>query len=99
MKNASQIMDTTLMATGTIFGLANIEHILGVVLLIIQIAWFMTKLILASYKSIKEGESLDEHDDEVDEFIDTLNGIKNDIADKRAENEEQLKNEEQNGGE
>ena len=99
MKNFFAVTDTVLMATGTIFGIANIEHILGVILLIIQIAWLMTKLIVASYKSIKEGEPLDEHDEEVDEFIDTLNGIKNDLADKRAENEEQLKNEEQNGGE
>lgn len=92
MKNANTV-DYIVMSAGTIFGIANIEHILGIVLLVIQIAWFMTKLIYSSYKSIKENEDLSHLDDEVDEFTDTINSIKDKIAKDRAENEEKLKGE------
>lgn len=53
MKPNSQNIDFLLMATGFTYSIANIEQVLGIIILIIQIIWFSLKLYI-KFKEISK---------------------------------------------
>lgn len=75
MKDATKTVDFLLMATGFTYGYANIEQILGIIILIIQIIWFLLKIIV-KVKDIANGgittEEVDELKEELDEFVEEV---------------------------
>ena len=75
VNKATDIVDCTLLSVGTLYSLENIEHILGVIILVIQLAWLCTKLGVAIYKKIKSGGNLSELDGDVGQITGTLGDI------------------------
>ena len=75
MRESEKIVDVCLLTIGTATGLANIEHILGIIILAIQIAWLFTKFIVKVFNTIKNNESLDILDDDVGSVIGSLKNV------------------------
>lgn len=76
MGETEKVVDSCLLIVGTATGLANIEHILGIIILVIQLAWLLTKLIVKIINTINNNESLDNLDDDVGSVIDQLDIFK-----------------------
>lgn len=76
MGETEKVVDVCLLTVGTVTGLANIEHILGIIILIIQLAWLLTKLVVKIFYTIKHNESLDILNDDVGSVIGSLKDIK-----------------------
>lgn len=77
MGEAEKLVDVCLLTVGTATGLANIEHILGIIILVIQLAWLLTKLIVKIVNAIKHNKSLDTLDPDVGSVIGHLENFKN----------------------
>ena len=80
MKITENIVDGCLLTVGTVTGLANIEHILGIIILVIQLTWLLIKLIVKIVRAIKGNKPLENLNDDVgsvigkiSDFRDTLN--------------------------
>lgn len=69
MGETEKVVDVCLLTVGTATGLANIEHILGIIILVIQLAWLITKLVVKIVNTVKNNESLDTLDDDVGSVI------------------------------
>ena len=76
MGETEKVVDVCLLTVGTATGLANIEHILGIIILVIQLAWLLTKLLVKIVIAIKHNENLDNLDDDVGSVISHLETIK-----------------------
>lgn len=72
MGEIEKVVDVCLLTAGTATGIANIEHILGIIILVIQLAWLLTKLIVKIVNTIKHNENLDALDDDVGSVIGQL---------------------------
>lgn len=79
MKNVENVVDVAMLTVGSTYSLANIEHILGVIILIIQLTWILTKLIVKIVNTAKSNGSLDALDKNVDDVIEKLEDIKENI--------------------
>lgn len=86
MKNTN-IVDYMMILTGSIYSLANIEHILGIIILVIQLAWIIIKLGYKVYTKIKKGGDIAELEGDVKDTIDNLEDIKNSINTEDKKNE------------
>ena len=75
MNNIKNAVDYSLIAVGSVISFANIETILGIVLLIIQISWLLTKLIYKIVITIKQKGNLDELDKEVTDITEVIETI------------------------
>lgn len=76
MGETEKVVDSFLLVVGTATGLANIEHILGIIILVIQLAWLLTKLVVKIVNAIKHNENLDTLDDDVGSVIGQLEMFK-----------------------
>lgn len=92
MGNTEKIIDTCLLTTGSIYSLANIEHILGIIILIIQLLWIMIKLVVKIVNTIKKKESLNLLDDDFSSAIGSLSDIMTSLNsdDKEVDNEQDI---------
>lgn len=79
MNTANNTIDTLLLITGTATGLANIESILGVIILVVQLLWLVFKLVYKIIASIKNKTSLDLLDKEVEDIVEVIEESKNNI--------------------
>ena len=79
MGNLEKIIDGCLLTIGTATGLANIEHILGIVLLVIQLLWFIVKLLIKIVNSLKNKKRLDMRDIDVGSVINIIDDIKDEL--------------------
>ena len=89
MGETEKVVDVCLLTVGTATGLANFEHILGIIILVIQLAWLLTKLIVKIINTIKNNENLDTLDDDVGSVIGQLEIFK----DTQISNEVDIENE------
>ena len=92
LNRATEVVDCALLSVGTLYSMENIEHVLGVVILVIQLAWLCTKLGVAIYKKIKSGGNLSELDGDVGDITGTLGDII-DAVDKLDDEKEEEKSE------
>lgn len=90
MGNKTELVDVSMLTIGTWYGLENIEQILGIIILVIQLAWLLIKLGCAIYRKIKNKEDLSTLDGNVSEAI----GIVGEIID-RIDDMQEEKNDEQ----
>ena len=72
MKDINAIVDTTLLTVGTVYSLDNLDHILGIIIMVLNIVWLLTKLVVKVVNTIKSRGNLDELDDEVEGIVDIL---------------------------
>ena len=75
----NDIIDYTMILTGSIYSLANIEHILGIVILSIQLIWIISKLVYKVIEKIKKREPLEDLDEDVKDTIEDLTDIYEDL--------------------
>ena len=75
MSNTNDVVDGFLLAIGSAYSLANLEQTLGVVILIIQLIWLITKLAFKIYISIKTKELSTIINDDVFEVVDIIDDI------------------------
>lgn len=70
-------IDTLLMTLSGVYSITNIEHILGIVLMVIDIIWILFKAILKIYSVIKKRSVNIDHNI-IDVMENLLEGIEND---------------------
>ena len=70
-------VDGVFIALGTAWSLANIQTILGIIVLVLQIVWLLTKIIVKVEKKVKAGEDISVLDDEVDDVISIIDKYAN----------------------
>ena len=70
MKETVKFVDTFLLTTGIFYSLANIEQILGIIILIVQIMWFAVKIFYKIKDHLADGHLSEE------EYQDVNNDIK-----------------------
>ena len=75
MSNAKDIVDYSLIAMGTTVSIANIESILGIIMLSIQGLWLAIKLVIKVIDYIKNKKNLTELDGEVEDLVDFVGDI------------------------
>lgn len=75
MKNIHNTIDNILIALGATWSLANIQTLLGIIVLVFQILWLTFKLIVKIINKIKTKGNLDDLDTEVDKITDKINSI------------------------
>ena len=69
-------IDTCLLTVGSIYSLANLEEVLGIIILVIQLSWIITKFVLKILKTKNQKTEVEYIDQEVDTFVDNLKEIK-----------------------
>ena len=92
MNNTENIIDGCLLTVGTVTGLANIEHILGIIILVIQLAWIITKLVVKIVKAIKSDVPLEELDDDVGSVVGQLSVFKDTLDNSEVDVENEYHN-------
>ena len=58
MVNTERTADVLLLTAGTTIGFANIESVLGIVILALQVIWFGAKIISKIYTALKTKQPL-----------------------------------------
>lgn len=72
MDKVSNAIDCTLIALGTTFSLANIQSLLGIIMLAVQLIWILVKLIVKIVETIKKRGNLGELDGDVKDLVDKI---------------------------
>lgn len=75
MDKLNKIIDPILITLGGAYSLANLQSLLGIVLLIIQLLWILTKVVCKAIKTIKHNESLDEIDKDIEEAVEIIKAL------------------------
>lgn len=70
MNNKTTFVDSLLMVTGFTYSLANIEQILGIIILVIQIIWFAIKAYIYIANILKDGITVEELEKAADDLQD-----------------------------
>lgn len=77
----TNLIDTVLIAIGTMYSITNIKEVLGIIILLIQFIWIIVKLIDKIYRTIKTKKSLDEVDKDIENLTDFLEKMMGDDED------------------
>lgn len=80
-------IENGLIAVGTVFGIANVDTILGIIMLSIQVILLIIKLAIKIFNSVKKGESLDYLDDDIGSVIDGIEDVIDEIKEHKEEKE------------
>ena len=75
MEQNKDVIDTVLITLGGTAALANIEYVLGILILVIQIIWILFKFGFKLYTLIKNKKSIEDVDDVFEETIDGLGSV------------------------
>lgn len=70
-----RIIDTCLLTIGSAYSLANVEQILGIVILVIQLLWIIAKLWLKIYTKIKTKKDVETIPDDFKDAVDEISDI------------------------
>ena len=73
-KVVTSAVDYSLIGIGTLFGLTEIESVLGIIILIVQFIWFIVRIIIAV--KTKDTKELKTTIQEGTEFVNSLNDKK-----------------------
>ena len=79
LSKISNTIDACIMSVGGLYGLSQIESILGIMILSIQVVWLISKLIIKIVRVIKRKKSLEDGDLAVDEFTGDVKDLMKDI--------------------
>ena len=85
------IIDTCLLTVGSAYSLANIEQVLGVIILFIQLLWIIAKLWLKIYRNIRSRKDIDTIPNDIENTIDEIVDIKDALNSKVGEFDERGK--------
>ena len=73
-KVVTSAVDYSLIGIGTLFGLTEIESVLGIIILIVQFIWFIVRIVIAI--KTKDTKELKTTIQEGTEFVNSLNNKK-----------------------
>ena len=79
MQNISRVVDGALIALGLTYSLQNIQSILGIIILVIQIIWLLTKFITKVVSYIKAKRNIEELDPDFQNVVDKITDIKDNL--------------------
>lgn len=82
MQRTEAVVDTILLSTGTGYALTNIHTILGIVILAIQICWFVFKTVYFIYRKLKQGKTIQDCEEDVNSLIGNLTNMEKYINDR-----------------
>ena len=85
--NGSKIVDNVLIVCGLTVALADIQSVLGIIILITQILWILAKAIIRIYHAVKE-KNEKEVTDSLKDLSDDLTGLKNTLPEQSKEGED-----------
>ena len=86
MKNTEPIVDGVLLSVGSAFSLANLDDILGIIILVIQAVWICVKMVVKIINTIKSGGSLTDIDEDVGILVDKIEEISNTVEEGEVDN-------------
>lgn len=75
------VVDGLFLAIGTGYSLTNIQTVLGVALLVLQIAWIIAKIVTKIIRRVKTGEPIEALSDEVDDAIEVAGKLIDKVGD------------------
>ena len=81
------MIDTFMTTIGLTYGLAQIHEILGIVILVLNIGWMLTRLVYNIYIKVKNKDFKGIEED-VNKTLDDLSSIKDSIEQKEKEKED-----------
>lgn len=88
MKTTETIVDTCLLTAGTIYSLENIEHILGIAILVVNLMWIILKLVVKISHTYNNGCDDNSLDENFEETLDVLNDVKDVISSVKGDSNE-----------
>lgn len=75
MDHTENIIDAALLSVGSIYSFTNLEHILGIIILVLQIIWISSKFSTKIYKAIKNKKHPQITQEDVHELHETLEDL------------------------
>ena len=87
MGKTENIIDVCMLTIGSTYSLANIEETLGIIILIIQLVWILTKIIARIIKAIREHDPFNVIEEDIDEEVYKLKPMYTD-SNKQEDNDE-----------
>ena len=85
--NGSKFVDNVLIAIGLAFAISDIESILGIIILIVQLVWILSKAIVRIYHAVKEKNGK-EVTDSIKDLSDDLTDLKNNLPSQKKEGDD-----------
>lgn len=76
MKSPTNIVEDVLIGFGITVSLIDIQQVLSIILLVLNVGWLLTKLVLKIVEHVKK-KQYDQIDDDIKETIDGIEEIKN----------------------
>lgn len=76
MKSPTNIIEDVLIGFGITVSLIDIQQVLSIILLVLNVGWLLTKLVLKIVEHVKK-KQYDQIDDDIKETIDGIEEIKN----------------------
>ena len=83
MNKVTNVVDTALLCAGIVYSLENIQHILGIVMLCVQLAWILGKLCYKLITTIRAKGNLTDLDKDVADVVDKIGEIKDSLPQNR----------------
>ena len=74
-------VDTVMLLTGSIYSIVNIQEVLGIVILILQAVWLLSKLVLSAVRYYKGEISSEDILEDLEDFKDEIDNIQGDKDD------------------
>lgn len=92
MGKVSEFIDGLLLATGSGYALANIQNALGIAILVIQLAWIITKFVVKLVHKLKNKETdLADLDKDITNVIGSLEDISANLAEMEKKENDDIK--------
>lgn len=88
MGKITNVIDDVLIATGITISLADIHQILSIIILILNVAWILTKLGIKIYQKVKQ-KKYGEIAEDIQTAKDELTEVDNSLKDKKDSHGEQ----------
>ena len=85
--NGSKFVDNVLIAIGLAFAISDIESILGIIILIVQLVWILSKAIVRIYHAVKEKNDK-EVTDSLKDLSEDLTDMKNNLPSQKKEGDD-----------
>lgn len=76
MLKSTAPIDYLLLVVGSAYSLANIEEVLGIIILVIQLSWIVAKLVFKIIEAIKQKKIPHDIGDDVKDTIDAIEDIR-----------------------
>ena len=95
MLKSTAPIDYLLLAVGSVYSFANIEEVLGIIILAIQLTWIVSKLVFKIVEAIKNNKIPHDIGDDVKDTIDAIEDIRDALNPEEGDDENEYNDTEQ----